>query len=149
MRKTKLGDQILVHYTKRFADGVQASSRSGDAEPLAVTVGAAHPRLPGLGQELVGLAPGENTSVAVPAGRAIAADPKRVGPIARSRFVGQTLTVGRRARLACRSGQIRSVRVVSEDDRFVVVDANHPRAGQGVELEVEVIAFLPGVGAAG
>lgn len=144
MRKAKPGDLVLVHYVKRFGDGAEASSRVRGADPLEVTVGAPHPRLPGLGRGLVGLTPGEDVVVAVPPGRAVkAADPARVARVDRSRFpADRSLAVGSRVRLTGRSGRVRSGRVVVATDRVVVVDLNHPRAGQGVELRVELVAFL-------
>jgi FKBP-type peptidyl-prolyl cis-trans isomerase 2 len=144
MQATQSGDQVLIHYVKRFNDGAEVSSRARDGAPLELTVGTAHPRLPGLGSRLVGLTPGRGVTVMVPAAEAYGlSDPDRVRRVARARFpAGQALTVGKRVRLTDRKGRSHSVRVVEVLDRVVVVDANHPRAGQGVELEVELIAIL-------
>jgi peptidylprolyl isomerase len=144
MQATQAGDRVLVHYEKRFADGSVVSSRSKGEPPLALTVGAAHPRLPGLGDGLLGLIVGSNVTLAVPAERAYGLpDPSRVRKVARDRFpADEALVVGRRVRLANRGGGSRSVRVVSVRNRTVVVDANHPWAGQGVELRVELVAIL-------
>jgi len=144
MQTTKAGDRVLVHYVVRYEDGAEASSRARGAEPLEVTVGTPHPRLPGLDRRLIGLAPGRDTFVAVPPGRAFApSNPARVVRVSRSRFpAGQSLPIGKRVRLAGRSGRVRSGRVVSVTDKFVVVDANRRRAGQGVELEIELVAIL-------
>lgn len=143
VKTTQSGDRILVHYVKRFEDGSETSSRARGGDPLELTAGTDHPRLPGLGTKLVGLAPGTQVSFAVPAAEAHGvSDPRRVYRVARSRFRGQTLLAGRRTRLLDRQGRRRVVRVVEVLDTVVVVDANHPRAGQGVELEVELIAIL-------
>ena len=143
MKTTQSGDRVLVHYVKRFEDGSVTSSRSRGGDPLELTVGADHPRLPGLGRKLIGLAPGDQVSLAVPAAEAHGmSDPRRVYRLARSRFRGQTLHAGQQTRLLDRQGRRRVVRVLEVFDRVVVVDANHRRAGQGVELEVEVIAIL-------
>ena len=144
MLVTQSGDQVLVHYVKRFNDGTEVSSRARDGAPLELTVGIAHPRLPGLGPRLVGLTPGRGVTVMVPAAEAYGLpDPDRVRRVARARFpAGQALTVGKRVRVTDRKGRSRSVRVVEVLDGVVVVDANHRRAGEGVELEVELIAIL-------
>src|SRR5262245_5336804 len=68
MQTAQQGDRVQVHYVKRFQDGSVASSR--DRGPLELTIGTDHPRLPGLGSALVGLAPGACATVNVPAGRA-------------------------------------------------------------------------------
>ena len=143
MRLAQLGDRVLVHYVKRFEDGSVTSSRSRGGDPLELTVGTDHPRLPGLGRKLVGLAPGSQVSLAVPTAEAQGvSDPRRVYRLARSRFRGQTLLAGQRTRLLDRRGRRRVVRVLEVLDRVVMVDANRLRAGQGFELEVEVIAIL-------
>src|SRR5947208_10873390 len=101
MRTTQLGDRVQVHYVKRFPDGaVRASRARGDA-PLEVTVGTPHPRLPGLGAELVGLAAGTSVRLTVPAEQAYGlADPARVRRVSRTRFGDdQVLAAGRRARM--------------------------------------------------
>jgi peptidylprolyl isomerase len=143
VKTTQSGDRVLVHYVKRFEDGSVTSSRSRGGDPLELTVGTDHPRLPGLGRKLVGLAPGSQVSLAVPTAEAHgASDPRRVYRLAQSRFRGQTLLAGQRTRLQDRQGRRRVVRVLEVLGKVVVVDANHRRAGQGVELEVELIAIL-------
>jgi FKBP-type peptidyl-prolyl cis-trans isomerase 2 len=108
-----------------------------------VTVGTPHPRLPGLGEELVGLAPGASVSLTVPAERAYGlADPARVRRVSRTRFGDDlVLVAGRRVRMRVGTDRARVVRVVEVRGRVVVVDTNHPRCGQAVELEVEVVAI--------
>ena len=144
MTTTKTGDRVLVHYLMRYEDGAEASSRANGGEPLEVTVGTPHPRLPGLDRRLAGLAPGRDVFVAVPPGQAFRpSNPEKMARVARSRFPADlALTVGSKVKLAGRSGKTRAGRVVVATDRVVVVDLNHPRAGQGVELEVELVAIL-------
>ncbi|HVL11623.1 MAG TPA: FKBP-type peptidyl-prolyl cis-trans isomerase [Gemmata sp.] len=142
MQTTQIGDSILVHYVKRYSDGAVRSSRARGGEPLRVTVGTPHPRLPGVGAELVGLAPGGSVTVAVPAGKAFgASDTTRVRRVNLDRFDGeQILSPGRRARLQLRRGGVRVVRVVGVRGRTVTIDTNHPRCGQSVEVDVEIVS---------
>lgn len=120
------------------------SSRERGAAPLQLTVGTRHPRLPGLGAELVGVLPGKTVTLQVPAERAYGLhDPARIRRVSRDRFrAGDTLQAGRLARMQDRQGRLRVVRVVEAHDRVVVVDTNHPRCGQSVELEVELVTIL-------
>ena len=143
MTIAKPGDRVLVHYIKRFDDGSEVSSRDHAREPLELTIGTPHPRLPGLGGKLAGLSPGEEITVLIPAGQAHAHhDPARVRRLARDRFPEGVPAIGKRVRIDSRLGRSRSVRVVSVEGDVVVVDLNHPRAGQGVELSVELVAVL-------
>ncbi|QDU19723.1 FKBP-type peptidyl-prolyl cis-trans isomerase [Urbifossiella limnaea] len=141
MRMSQVGDRVLVHFVKRYADGAVRSSP--DAAPLGVTVGTRHPRLPGLWGELVGLKAGDTARFTVPADRAFGAtDPTRVVCVSRTRFAAEaTLTPGRPARMRLSGGRSRRVRVIEVRAKDVLVDANHPRCGQALDLEVRLVAF--------
>jgi FKBP-type peptidyl-prolyl cis-trans isomerase 2 len=150
MRTAQPGDRVQVHYVKRLQDGCVASSRG--RAPLQLTVGIDHPRLPGLGLALVGLLPGEGTSLRVPAEHAYGlSDPSRVRRWSRKRFPEHaTLTAGKWVRVTGEGGRSRLVRILEVSDKLVVVDTNHRGAGQAVELEVELLAILgPDAGGAG
>ena len=141
MQTAQQGDRVQVHYVKRLQDGTVASSRG--RAPVEVVVGVAHPRLPGLGLALVGLAPGGRTTLSLPAERAYGLpDPTRVRRLARTRFPASPApAAGQRLRIKDRRGRPRLVRVVEVGDRVVVVDTNHPWAGQALELEVELLTI--------
>ena len=139
MQTAQPGDRVRVHYVKRFQDGSVASSRR--RAPIELTVGNDHPRLPGLGLALVGLAPGTSTTVRVPLERAYGpSDPSRVRRWARTRFPeNQPLPVGKWVPVRSRRGRLRLVRILEVHTKLVVVDTNHRRAGQALNLEVELI----------
>jgi peptidylprolyl isomerase len=141
MQAAQAGDRVQVHYVKRWQDGSVKSSRA--RPPLELTVGIDHPRLPGLGLALVGLAPGSTTTVKVPAECAYGLPrPTRVHRLARARFTkDQPLAIGKWVRLLNREGRPRLVRIVEVQPDVVVIDANHRRAGQALELEVELIGI--------
>lgn len=143
MRTSQFGDRVRVHYVQTFEDGTVRSSRTGGA-PLDVIVGTDHRRLPGLGLNLVGLAEGQRVTLDIPAERAFGApDPACVRPVARTRFAeDQHLAPGTRTRMRLRGNRCRTVRVVELRGRLVVVDLNHPRCGQSVRVEVELVTIL-------
>jgi FKBP-type peptidyl-prolyl cis-trans isomerase 2 len=151
MRTTQIGDRVRAHYTKRFSDGSVRSSRAHGSAPLEVTIGTDHPRLRGLGTELVGVAVGRTVVVHVPPERAYGLpDPGRIHRVDRARFhADEELTAGRMVWVRLSRGRTRRVRVLEVRGRTVVVDTNHPRSGQSVEMELEVVAILaPNTGAA-
>jgi FKBP-type peptidyl-prolyl cis-trans isomerase 2 len=141
MRKAQQGDHVQVHYVKRFQDGSTVTSR--DSSPLEVTIGTTHPRLPGLGLTLVGLAAGECRTLRLPPEQAYGLrDPGRVRTVHRKLFPpDKPLPVGKWVRILGRRGP-RLVRILEWCDERVVIDVNHRRAGQALELEVELIAIL-------
>ncbi|HLJ96674.1 MAG TPA: FKBP-type peptidyl-prolyl cis-trans isomerase [Gemmataceae bacterium] len=135
------GDRVQVHYVKRLQNGAVASSRK--RSPVELTIGINHPRLPGLGLALVGLAPGDRTTIRVPSELAYGpSDPTRVHRWARTRFPkNRALSVGKWVRIANPQGRCRLVRILEVRGPTVVVDTNHPWAGQAVELEVELVSI--------
>ncbi|MBY0528072.1 MAG: FKBP-type peptidyl-prolyl cis-trans isomerase [Gemmataceae bacterium] len=143
MRAVQHGDRVQVHFVKRLQNGTVTSSRG--RLPLEVTVGVNHPRLPGLGEALVGLTPGARTTVEVAPEHAYGLhSPDRIGRLARTRFTEHpNLAVGQTVRITNRRGRRRLLRVLRMSDRFVVVDVNHPWAGQSLVLEVELVAICP------
>lgn len=141
MRTAQPGDQVSVHYVKRSEKGGVVSSRG--RAPLVLTVGTEHRRLPGLAAALVGRRAGERIRLLVPAEQAYGLSrPERVRRLPRARFPkGHDLTVGSRVYVTGRNGP-RLVRIVAVRDDGVVVDANHPWAGQAVQLEAKIVVIL-------
>jgi FKBP-type peptidyl-prolyl cis-trans isomerase 2 len=141
MRVIEQGDKVQVHYVKVFQDGSTASSQG--KTPTELTVGTDHPRLPGLGLELVGLAAGESRTFTVPARDAYGPfNPRLIRRMAHWRFAEhEDLCVGQWVRVWDRQCRRRLVRIVEIGDETVVVDANHRWAGQSLELEVKVISI--------
>ena len=140
MRTAQQGDRVLVHYVKRGRDGRKTFSR----EPLQLTVGTDHPRLPGLGAALVGLATGQMLSLTVPPEQAYGlTDPTRIRRLSRQRFPeAMMLRAGKLIRFTNKQGRHRRVRILEANSKVVVVDANHPWAGQTLELEMTLLGFL-------
>lgn len=118
-----------------------ASSRH--REPIGLTVGVDHPRLPGLGLALVGLAPGGSISVRVPVERAYGPpDSARVHRWLRTRFPkNQDLPIGKWVPILTRQGRSRLVCILGIRGETVLVDSNHRWAGLGMDLEVELIGI--------
>jgi FKBP-type peptidyl-prolyl cis-trans isomerase 2 len=141
MRTVQQGDRVHVHYRIRAEDGSTASSQKRG--PIEMTVGSEHPRLPGLGLALVGLAPGARTRLALVAEQAFGVpDPARVHSWPRKWFPRQAaLAPGKLVRVTDGRGRRRLVRVVQPGSAVVVVDTNHRWAGQAVELEIELVSI--------
>jgi len=135
-----MGDRVQVHYLKRLQDGSVASSRG--RAPLELTVGVSHPRLPGLGLALVGLAVGQSTTLRIPPEQAYGVrDPDRVRDLDRRRFPPEhAFVIGEWTHVVSRRGR-RLVRILEVRDDVVVVDGNHRGAGQALELKVKLLTI--------
>jgi FKBP-type peptidyl-prolyl cis-trans isomerase 2 len=141
MQTAQQGDRVQVHYVIHSQDGSVTSSHG--RTPLELTIGMEHPRLPGLGLALVGLAPGARATLSVPPEKAYGmTDPTHVHRLARTRFPKRSvLFVGKLVRIGDRKGRRRLVRVLEADSKAVVVDTNHRWACQALELLVELISI--------
>jgi len=144
MRMSQVGDRVQAHYTKRFTDGSARSSRLQGGQPLELIVGSAHPRLPGIASGLVGLEVGQKVTIHVPASQAYGMpDPKRIASVDRARFPAtEKLEIGKRGSMQLGRGRTRRVTIMEIHEQKVVVDTNHPRCGQSLELDVELVAIL-------
>ena len=141
MTEAKDGDQVQVHYVGRYADGPsqgQIFDSSRNREPLSFKLGAGEV-LTAFENAIVGLAPGQTATFTVECDDAYG--PRRDelmlemprGELPDALEVGQSLV------LSTRDGT-RIPAVVSEiEDASVVLDANHPLAGEDLIFEVELL----------
>jgi FKBP-type peptidyl-prolyl cis-trans isomerase 2 len=134
------GDRVWVHYVLHFEDGKVKSSRDG--APLELVAGKKHRRFQGLGAALVGLAEGDQVRLHFPPEKAYGLhDSTRRRRLDRRCFRPfQRLEIGKWVRTADGG---RPVRILEIRGIEVIVDTNHPRAGQSLEMELELIAILP------
>ena len=139
MTQVKQGDTITMHYTGTLADGTTFDS-SREREPLEFQVGSGQ-IIPGLDQALQGMETGETKKVEVPAAEAYG---ERVDEarqtVPRSAIPDNIpLEVGTRLQMQTPEGQVMPVSVAEVTDESVVLDANHPLAGQDLTFDVEIV----------
>jgi FKBP-type peptidyl-prolyl cis-trans isomerase 2 len=134
----KHGKKVSLEYTVFLADGTQIDSNVGE-DPLVFVLGA-NQLFPALEQELLGLKVGDSKQVllkpedaygpVVPeAFKEVAAD---AVPEA-YRFAGAVLGVQDPA------GGVYPIRVHQVKDEKIVLDFNHPLAGQALRFDVKVL----------
>lgn len=133
---------LTFHYTLRDGAGrVLDTSRGG--QPLTCVEGAGQV-VPGLERFLRALRPGDRRDVAVPPELGYGArDESQVGRVPRAALpVEGALGVGDRF-LAGRDRHAPVVTVVALEGDEVVLDANHPLAGQTLHFDVELVSARP------
>ncbi|MFN4101460.1 MAG: peptidylprolyl isomerase [Pararhodobacter sp.] len=140
MTQAKAGDTVHFHYTGSLKDGTVFDSSNG-RDPLTFTLGSGQ-IIPGLERALDGMAVGEQKTVVVPAADAYGdrVDSARQA-VPRAQFPGDIPTdPGTRLQMQSPEGQVIPVMVVEATDEHVVLDANHPLAGEDLTFAVEVVA---------
>jgi peptidylprolyl isomerase len=138
MHHAHAGDTVRIHYTGTLRDGtVFDSSRDGD--PLEFVLGKGQV-ISGVNDAVTGMTVGEEKKVTVAAEDAYG--PRREEltlRVGREQFPNDIEpAVGQRLQMS-RAGEVFRVTVQEVADDAVVLDANHPLAGEDLTFEVELV----------
>lgn len=139
----KRGDTVRVHYTGTLQDGTQFDSSRG-REPLEFTIGGGRV-IAGFDAAVTGMEIGESRTVTIPAADAygdrheamLLRVPRTQVPPGVDPQVGQQFEVGR-------GGDAVPVTVREVTPEHVVLDANHPLAGEDLTFALELVSVEPG-----
>ncbi|WP_372946288.1 peptidylprolyl isomerase [Muriicola sp.] len=139
MGKVKANDTIKVHYTGKLTDG-QVFDSSLEREPLEVTLGQGS-LIPGFEKGLIDMEVDEEKTIVIPKEEAYGevreelfqkvskSDlPKNINP-----EVGMGLMATRP------DGSEQQLRVVDVQEEHIVIDANHPLAGQDLIFDLTLV----------
>ena len=127
------GMKVTMEYTLTLPDKTVADSSKG-RPPLSYTQGKQE-IIPGLEKALVGLKAGDKKRVTIPAAEAYGLyDDKKKVTVLKDK-VPPDVKVG--TRLRSQSGQ--DAKVVEVTDKSVVVDVNHPLAGQDLTFDINIV----------
>ena len=139
----KRGDTVRVHYTGTLTDGTQFDSSRG-REPLEFTIGGGRV-IAGFDAAVTGMEIGESRTVTIRSADAygdrheamLLRVPRGQVPTSVEPRVGQQLQVGR-------GGDAVPVTVREVTPEHVVLDANHPLAGEDLTFALELVSCEPG-----
>lgn len=138
MRRAQIGDTVSIHYTGTLADGSVFDSSRGRT-PLEFTLGSGQV-IPGFDAAVDGMAIGEEKTVTIPADEAYG--PRRrelMVEVSRAQLpddlrpeIGQQLELSQ-------GGQQFVVTVRDVSEASVVLDGNHPLAGEDLTFALELV----------
>ena len=141
--KPQTGETVRVDYTGTLADGAQFDSSVG-REPLSFVIGEGM-MIPGFEAAVIELEPGETVTVTIPAADAYGERMDEAVQQAPTEIFGGDagmLQPGLTVRLAGPDGQEFNAQVAAVSDEFVVLDFNHPLAGQDLTFEITLVEVL-------
>jgi FKBP-type peptidyl-prolyl cis-trans isomerase SlyD len=132
------GKKVSLEYTVFLADGTQIDTNIGE-DPLVFVLGE-HQVFPALEQELLGLKIGDTKQI-------VLAPEDAYGPILPDAYREVDATsvpenyryAGAVLGIQDPSGSVYPIRVHSVNEEKVVLDFNHPLAGQSLQFDVKVI----------
>jgi len=142
MTAAKRGDTVRIHYTGRLIDGTEFDSSNGGT-PLEFEIGSGE-IIPGLDHAVEGMAVGETQTVTIPAEEAYGPhQPEGVQTLPLDEVPPHIkLEPGLRLQAQRPDGQPVLLTVVGISDSEVMLDANHPLAGQDLVFELELVEVV-------
>ena len=141
MPRAKVGDRVRIQYARRV-NQCPTGGKPRKRRTCEFTIGGSEV-FATLSMGIIGMAPGERKSLTLQPAEAYGeVQPRLIRPIPRERFPKHLeLHVGKRlTAIAGIAGRRRRVTVVEIGEEHVLIDANHPLAGQIVVLEVNLLA---------
>ena len=139
MQQVKKGDTVKVHYHGRLNDGSTFDSSEG-RQPLEFEVGSGMV-IAGFDNGVLGMTVGEKRTLEIPVVDAYG--PKQDDffmEFPRERFPDDMAPeVGKQLNMSNGQGQNFPVSIAEIKDDIIVLDANHPLAGQDLTFDITVV----------
>lgn len=144
MAQVKSGDKIKVHYHGKLTNGETFDSSAG-REPLEFEVGSGMV-IPGFDDGVTGMTVGEKKTVNIPFAEAYGPkNPEMVIEMPKDRFpADMQVEVGMPLMMSDQQGQQFQVTIVEIKEEVVMLDANHPLAGQDLIFDLELVEIVGG-----
>jgi FKBP-type peptidyl-prolyl cis-trans isomerase SlyD len=139
----QIGPETVVHVNYQLFDAEGELVEKSDPELALAFLFGFGQLAPEIEQGLMGAGPGDTRCVRLKASQAFGdRDPERVIEVDRSELPSE-LEVGDEFEAEEESGELRSLVVLEMSDEHVVLDSNHPLAGQAVSIVFGVEAVRP------
>ncbi|MCF1192100.1 peptidylprolyl isomerase [Mangrovimonas sp. AS39] len=142
MSRVKEDDTVKVHYTGKLKNG-QVFDTSLQREPLEFTLGQGM-LIPGFENAVVGMEVNEKKTTEIPMDQAYGDINKELFHRVERNQLPQDITPELGMGLTSRSedGREHQFKIVDVKDDHIIVDGNHPLAGQDLTFELELVEIL-------
>ncbi|MBL7734371.1 MAG: peptidylprolyl isomerase [Chitinophagaceae bacterium] len=139
MQQVKSGDTVKVHYSGRLSDGTTFDSSSG-REPLEFKVGSGQV-IKGFDDGVTGMSVGDKRTVQIPVNDAYGPkDESMIVEFPKANFPEDLKPeVGMQLNMTNNTGQVIPVVITEVAEETVMLDANHPLAGQDLIFDIELV----------
>ena len=140
MSMIKEGHNVKVHYKGTLEDGTEFDNSKLRGQPIEFQVGAGQ-MIKGFDSGVRGMGLGEVKTFTIPSNEAYGdVNPEAIKEYPKNVFPPDfNFTVGGTVHGTTPTGQPAMARIVSYADETVILDHNHPLAGEDLTFEVEVI----------
>lgn len=142
MQQVKSGDTVRVHYHGRLTDGTTFDSSEG-RDPLEFEVGSGMV-IAGFDNGVMGMAIGDKKTVHIAVEEAYGPkNPEMVIEFPRNQVPeGMPLEKGMRLNLNNSAGQVVPVVITEIGEESILLDANHPLAGEDLIFDIELVEII-------
>ena len=144
MQQVKSGDTVKVHYHGKLTDGTTFDSSEG-REPLEFEVGSGSV-IPGFDSGVTGMQVGDKKTINIPVEEAYGQKQEDLFmEFPRDRFPADVKPeVGMQLNMSNGSDQNFPVVIKEVNDDTVILDANHPLAGEDLTFDLELVEIKGG-----
>jgi len=144
MQQVKKGDTVKVHYHGKLTNGTTFDSSEG-REPLEFEVGSGMV-IQGFDDGVTGMVIGDKKTIHIPADQAYGQKEEHmIMEYPRDRFPADMVPeVGMQLNMSNGSGQNFPVVITEVREAVVVLDANHPLAGEDLIFDLELVSINGG-----
>ena len=141
MAQVKSGDTVRVHYHGKLTNGTTFDSSEG-REPLEFTVGSGQV-IKGFDDAMLDMNVGEKKTVNIPVENAYGQrNDDMMMEYPRSEFpADMTPEVGMELHMSDNMGNVFPVVIAEVKEENVLLDANHPLAGEDLVFEIELVSI--------
>ncbi|HIC32785.1 peptidylprolyl isomerase [Mesoflavibacter sp. CH_XMU1404-2] len=141
MSKVKANDTVQVHYTGKLTNG-QVFDTSAEREPLQAQLGQGQ-LIPGFENALIDMAVNEKKTVTIAKEEAYGDVRKELFQKVAKEELPKEITpeVGMGLVASRPDGSQQQLRVAEVEADHIVIDANHPLAGQDLIFDLEVVGI--------
>ncbi|MEN8816181.1 MAG: peptidylprolyl isomerase [Nonlabens sp.] len=142
MSQVKANDTVKVHYTGKLKATGQVFDTSAEREPLEAQLGQGA-LIPGFEKGLVDMKVNEKKTIEIPKEEAYGEIMQELfHKVPKDQLPGEVKPeVGMGLMAQNPDGTERQLRVAQVEEDHIVVDANHPLAGQDLVFELEVVGI--------
>jgi len=142
MAPAKSGDTVKVHYTGTLVNGDTFDS-SRDREPLEFTIGE-NKLITDFEENVIGMNIGDTKTINIPAARAYGERNKEmVIEVPKNEFPPDIKPQkGMRLEVRQPNGQAVPIVITEVTETSVIIDANHPLAGENLTFVIELVAIV-------
>jgi len=142
MAQVKSGDTVKVNYTGKLDDGYVFDT-SANRNPLKLKIGQKRV-IPAFEQAIIGMEQGESKTVKIPTEEAFGQyQEELIQTVGRSVFPANLEPkIGQRLTATSVDGRSVAVTVTDISEASVMIDANHPLAGEELTFDIELIEIL-------